>query len=636
MKPSICIDVPGWCTVKQGGSEAAAKGEGSYSPFSLDNAKVLKEYDDLVAKGERRDRARVSNASDVFSSADQGDDGASDDDDESIAQLFSVGDKRSRRSSYGNLGPSSVTTECNAESPKGSKKWSMGDSGKGSPSKRFRVADKGGGGMMAPAALELEAVAYRDWGCVRCTFINAFDVQTCGSCGGANVRRERLVRRRKEEMEHLGKLLSAREQSARSLKEESLRDLLEDDGDQSEGDASNPPPTVGKETVETTHRTTDVTVNKRQAIFRGGGEGVNASSGDAAIPTTVATRSDACDPLGDSVPAAGGIARGTDVSANVEKAEGISPSVIGCKKPLDIGSGADSSVHTSDSVCVSADRRAVGAGLHGQSRHCSITKLPPDLFLQCVYFVGTPQPLCRLREVSWAWLVMLDDQEASECLWRPVFEQLTASGAIHGDAALGRQQRLKVYDLPISASPSATGTPTSGRVGEGSTGHLSGRGNEGRGSSSSTAGINLARHNLLGIITPSQNGRGSGGSIVNSGRTPSSLPQTPGSKSHERGSSLRYPGSAGSGSDIGPRLQTPQHCKSSACLVCGLLQREGYLGTDCEMCASSLLEVDRSMSVPSGGGTAVATPRLAYTRVNLSGSSPSTSKDDSSSGTNGG
>ena len=53
--------------------------------------------------------------------------------------------------------------------------------------------------------------------------------------------------------------------------------------------------------------------------------------------------------------------------------------------------------------------------------------------------------------------------------------------------------------------------------------------------------------------------------------------------------------------------------RSSSCLVCGLIQREGYTGNDCEMCASSLVVVDHRESP-------AAPPRVAYTRVQLSGS----------------
>ena len=53
---------------------------------------------------------------------------------------------------------------------------------------------------------------------------------------------------------------------------------------------------------------------------------------------------------------------------------------------------------------------------------------------------------------------------------------------------------------------------------------------------------------------------------------------------------------------------------SSACAVCGLIQREGYAGKDCEMCASSLVLMQGARDSPA------ATPRVAYTRVNLTGS----------------
>lgn len=53
---------------------------------------------------------------------------------------------------------------------------------------------------------------------------------------------------------------------------------------------------------------------------------------------------------------------------------------------------------------------------------------------------------------------------------------------------------------------------------------------------------------------------------------------------------------------------------SISCSVCGLIQREGYGGNDCEMCASSL--------APSLAPSPAPPPRVAYTRLQLSQVSP--------------
>lgn len=73
--------------------------------------------------------------------------------------------------------------------------------------------------------------------------------------------------------------------------------------------------------------------------------------------------------------------------------------------------------------------------------------------------------------------------------------------------------------------------------------------------------------------------------------------------------------------DAGPPL---------SCSVCGLIQRGGYSGNDCEMCASSL--------APSLESSSAAPPRVAYTRLQLSQVSPRPtplpvrlSKDDTAS-----
>lgn len=64
---------------------------------------------------------------------------------------------------------------------------------------------------------DLRAEAYIDWPCVRCTFINTYDREACQGCGGANVKREKLLRERRREVERLGRLQSARECRDRSV-----------------------------------------------------------------------------------------------------------------------------------------------------------------------------------------------------------------------------------------------------------------------------------------------------------------------------------------------------------------------------------------------------------------------------------
>lgn len=60
------------------------------------------------------------------------------------------------------------------------------------------------------ARSDLQAEAYADWPCVRCTFINAYTEDACGGCGGANKKRDRLLRESREEAEKLGRLQTAR------------------------------------------------------------------------------------------------------------------------------------------------------------------------------------------------------------------------------------------------------------------------------------------------------------------------------------------------------------------------------------------------------------------------------------------
>lgn len=202
---------------------------------------------------------------------------------------------------------------------------------------------------------------------------------------------------------------------------------------------------------------------------------------------------------------------------------------------------------------------------NSSSGYCFVNIFPPDLLLQCAEFLGDVTTLCRVREVSMAWLFTLDGRESGWRLWRPVFYRLRANGSIHAATDNKGQQRrqLKVYDLGTPTSASSTGRcPAS--VGSG-------------------AGVHM--------VTPSPVTRGS------------SL--SPGRGLKDRTSrELRSP----PGSEAGTVGGSPGPRRSSACLVCGLIQRAGFTGKDCEMCASSL------MVLPG----APATPRVAYTRVNLS------------------
>lgn len=198
---------------------------------------------------------------------------------------------------------------------------------------------------------------------------------------------------------------------------------------------------------------------------------------------------------------------------------------------------------------------------------CFVNILPPDLLLQCAEFLGDVATLCRVREVNMAWLGTLDGREAGRRLWRPVFYRLRANGSIHAATDSKGQQRrqLKVYDLgtPTSAS-NAVRCPASGGSGGG-----------------------------VQMLTPSPATRRSSSLVRSGSKDQASL---------ERGSTP--------GSEAGTVSGSPSLRRSSACLVCGLIQRVGFRGRDCEMCASSL------MVLPGGP----ATPRVAYTRVNLSGS----------------
>lgn len=80
----------------------------------------------------------------------------------------------------------------------------------------------------------------------------------------------------------------------------------------------------------------------------------------------------------------------------------------------------------------------------------------------------------------------------------------------------------------------------------------------------------------------------------------------PGNDSNMSCNSL--PMAAGSGATPSFRQIDGGSSRSLSCLVCGLIQREGYAGNECEMCASSLAEFQ----------SPAAPPRVAYTRLQLS------------------
>lgn len=216
---------------------------------------------------------------------------------------------------------------------------------------------------------------------------------------------------------------------------------------------------------------------------------------------------------------------------------------------------------------------------------CFVEILPPDLLLQCAEFLGDVTTLSRLREVSMGWLIALDGQEAGRRLWRPVFYRLRANGSIHAatDSKGEQHPKLKVYDLgtltPKTRGAASCSTPANGGFSADA---------ETLTSSSATVG-------------PSPVGR-------------SLKSEAPLGRGSASGSETRAAPTSVNGS---PNLR-----RSSACLVCGLIQRAGFTGRDCEMCASSLM-------VLAG---APATPRVAYTKVNLSGGSGGGSAASATSG----
>ncbi len=214
-----------------------------------------------------------------------------------------------------------------------------------------------------------------------------------------------------------------------------------------------------------------------------------------------------------------------------------------------------------------------------------IDLLPPDLLLQCAEYLGDTKSLCRVREVCLGWVLTLDDRQAGQRLWRPLFYRLRASGSIHkATDSMGQQHRqLKVYDLGLGTTTvqAACSTPFN------------------RGASAATAALGSA-HATASISTPSPSRQGAAaapsGWASSSGKSPSRWAT----------GACSNPGSSSSAAGF----------SSSACMVCGLIQREAYSGRDCEMCASALVPIQggKPAAAPSP-----ATPRLAYTRVNLSG-----------------
>ena len=208
-----------------------------------------------------------------------------------------------------------------------------------------------------------------------------------------------------------------------------------------------------------------------------------------------------------------------------------------------------------------------------RTQACVIDTLPPDLLLQCAEYLGDARSLCRVREVCRGWVLTLDDREAGQRLWRPLFYRLRASGSIHrATDATGQQHRqLKVYDLGTTTAA----TPPGNR-------------------------------SAVGAAAAIGKGPATGGVSNTAMSTPSPLQQ--------RSATLPLSGGHASSSASAGKSSGPS-AHRTACVVCSLIQREGYSGRDCEMCASSLVLV-RGLESPA---LAPATPRLAYTRVNLSG-----------------
>ncbi|CAM9996895.1 unnamed protein product [Ectocarpus sp. 12 AP-2014] len=89
MKPSISIDLPGWCTLRRDPIEAES------------DEQLLALMDDVAGSGGIHDldgRGNSSNSNASGGNSGNGDD-ESDDDDDAIARLFSVGGLKRKRSS---------------------------------------------------------------------------------------------------------------------------------------------------------------------------------------------------------------------------------------------------------------------------------------------------------------------------------------------------------------------------------------------------------------------------------------------------------------------------------------------------------------------------------------------------------
>lgn len=221
-----------------------------------------------------------------------------------------------------------------------------------------------------------------------------------------------------------------------------------------------------------------------------------------------------------------------------------------------------------------SEAQEAGSTVSRRQDKCFISVLPPDLLLQCAEFLDDTRTLCRVCEVSHGWLVTLDGLEAGRRLWRPVFYRLRANGDIHAatDSRGQPRRQLKVYDLGSSAGQSCADSPGFA---------------EAQGASLMPS---VARTPVLPSLASRARQSEIEGLHSASGGTP--------------------------GSDVASATGTPR--RSSACSVCGLIQREGYIGRDCEMCASSLV------LTPSRASLNI--PRVAYTRVNLSESAASATK----------
>lgn len=453
---------------------------------------------------------------------------------------------------------------------------------------------RGGTCRGSTAEFKLEAEVYLDWPCVRCTFINAFDQEACQGCGGANLKRNRLLRERKKEVERLGRLKSAREcrdrwacfflayvgevgtishcvqagpsrkntyqilvhycrpppppALLRSLKEEALKDVLEDSDSEDDSCSTATAATSGTHPAE-----------------RGGGP---ADQG-LGNPTTQANQPPEPEPKPKPT------AQTEDDHPRWGNRSSESSSQGGSRQQAN-------------------DPRVEGA--------CFIHILPPDLLLQCSEYLGDTRTLCRVREVSLGWLVTLDDREAGHRLWRPLFYRLRASGSIHaGTDATGQQHRkLKVYDL---GPPASTTTMTLSATIDGAV--ASGAAEAAVTAADAAVAMEVAVGAPAG--SPAQHRLG--------GNVPAASPGNRNAwPAGNPGMGLPPALLVGRGPTVTSATGHNSRRSSSACAVCGLIQREGYAGKDCEMCASPLVLVQSARDSPA------APARVAYTRVNLTGS----------------